>query len=173
MNTLKPFLSILLACLLLPLGGCSQGDILKTLEASVAATEVLVTALEVAGKIPAPIATVIENAIATLPDAYTQTAAELASTDSNAVKALKIAGYFANATVALKALPPEAQMYASLVLDAINAFLAKINPTPATTGVATANVAKKIPAMKFSAKDVAPITSRAKSLKDRLAALKK
>ena len=129
----KPFLAVFAAVVMLTQTGCTGSDILLTLEASVAASEILVASLATADKIPATDATLIENAIATVPAAYTQTTTELASSDTPSVKALKIAAYFANSLQALKALPASAQVYAIPVTQAINAFLNAINP-PAVTG---------------------------------------
>jgi hypothetical protein len=129
----KPFLAVFAAAAMLTQTGCTGANILTTLEASVAATELLVEALAANNTIPADIAGPLEGAIADIPAAYTQTAAEIASSDTNAIKALKIAAYFANALQALKVLPPAAQVYAAPVIDAINAFLKEINP-PAATG---------------------------------------
>ena len=124
----KPFLAVFAAVVMLTQTGCTGSDILLTLEASVAASEILVASLATADKIPATDATLIENAIATVPAAYTQTTTELASSDTPSVKALKIAAYFANSIQALKALPASAQVYAIPVTQAINAFLNAINP---------------------------------------------
>ena len=129
----KPFLAVFAAAAMLTQTGCTGSDILLTLEASVAASEILVASLATAGKIPAADATPIEAAIADVPAAYTQTSTELASSDAPAVKTLKITAYFANALQKLNALPPEAQVYAIPVTQAINAFLNAINP-PAVTG---------------------------------------
>jgi len=85
--------------------GCTQEQVLTSLEASVAATETLVAALEVTGRISPGIADEIENAIADLPAAFRETAAELSSSDSAAARAAKIAGYYSATVVALKALP--------------------------------------------------------------------
>jgi hypothetical protein len=136
----KPFLAVFAAAAMLTQTGCTGSDILLTLEASVAASEILVASLATAGKIPAADATPIEAAIADVPAAYTQTSTELASSDAPAVKTLKITAYFANALQKLNALPPEAQVYAIPVTQAINAFLNAINPPPAATGAFKANV---------------------------------
>ena len=130
---LKPFLAVLAAATMLTQTGCTGSQILTTLEGSVAATELLVAALAANNTIPADIAGPLEGAIADVPAAYTQTAAEIASSDTNAIKALKITAYFANSLQALKVLPPAAQVYAVPVINAINAFLNEINP-PATAG---------------------------------------
>jgi hypothetical protein len=128
----KSILAVFAAAVMLTQTGCTGSDILLTLEASVAASEILVASLATADKIPATDATLIENAIATVPAAYTQTTTELASSDTPSVKALKIAAYFANSLQALNALPASAQVYAIPVTQAINAFLNAINPPPAS-----------------------------------------
>jgi hypothetical protein len=103
--------------------GCTQSQILITLEASVAATEALIATLEVTGKISPATAGAIETAITGLPAAYAETAAELSSTDNAALKAAKIAALYGDTLTALKALPPEAQFYAAAITASIHAFL--------------------------------------------------
>lgn len=143
--------------------GCTSDQILITLKASVAATEVLVASLEATGKIPPGTANMIITAIQGLPDAYQLTSAELASTDPAALKAAKIAGYFSTTLTALNALPPEAQLWARAVTDAINAFLGKLTPPPGLQAARTS------PAMATGA--LAPINDRVFSLTERISKL--
>lgn len=114
------------------LAGCSQEQVLASLEASVAATEVLVGTLQATGRINATTASKIEVAIAGLPTAYQQTAAELSSTDSSAIKATKISGYYASTIASLQALPADAQVYASAISASIQAFLSGLTPAQDT-----------------------------------------
>jgi len=134
--------------------GCTQSQILATLEASVAATETLVAALQVSGNIDPTIASEIENAIAALPAAYRETAAELASPDADGAKSVKIASYYAPTVAALNVLPPEAQVYASAISASIQAFLGDLPQTkdgrslaPAGQGTVTRLDAKKLNAI--------------------------
>jgi hypothetical protein len=146
---------------------CTQNQVLASLEASVTATETLVASLEVAGKISPSIADEIETAIADLPDAYRETAAELSSSDSAAARAAKIAGYYSATIVALKALPPEAQVYASAISASIQAFLSALQPAQATR-----SAARGAEAGKFDVKRLNAIAVRADVLGVQLAALK-
>lgn len=111
------------------LAGCSQQQVLASLEASVAATEVLVGTLQATGRIDSTIASEIETAIAGLPTAYQETAAELSSADSSATKVAKISEYYASTIASLQALPPDAQVYASAISASIRAFLSGLTPT--------------------------------------------
>lgn len=153
--------------------GCSQNQILLTLEASVAATETLVATLQVAGKIDAATASAIENAIAGLPAAYQETAAELSSVDNQATKTVKIAGYFAETLVALKVLPPEAQVYAVAIQASIQVFLTSLSETltPATRSLSPSS-AKAGTVVQFDAKRLNAIGSRAALLSQQITELK-
>jgi hypothetical protein len=147
--------------------GCTQSQILATLEASVASTEALVAALQIGGKIDPAIAGEIENAIAELPAAFRQTAAELSSSDSAAARTARIAGYYSATIVALRALPPEAQVYASAISASIQAFLSGLQPAQATRSLAGGG--KPI---RFDAKRLNAIATRATVLGVQLAELK-
>ena len=119
----------LAVCLILclALGGCSQSNVLTTLESSVAATEILVQSLAIAGKNPQDTANQITTAISALPQAYSETAAELSTTDDAAIKAVKISGYFAATVSALNSLPPQAQVYAQAISASIQVFLQAVS----------------------------------------------
>ena len=105
--------------------GCSSSQILVTLEASVAAAEVLINTLP--GIDPA-LRVSISAAISELPVAFQGTQAELATTDSAGVKFAKISVLYAGVLANLKALPPAAQVYVSAIVSAINIFLQAITP---------------------------------------------
>ena len=173
--TMKVFKLAAMALALAFLMGCTQNQILATLEASVAATETLVAALQVAGRIDPPVANEIENAIAGLPAAFRETASELSSVDSEAAKAAKIASYYASTVAALEVLPPEAQTYASAISASIRVFLSGLPqtevPRSLTPGGASAP-ASGAKATKFDAKRLNAIGSRAAVLEMRLARLK-
>jgi len=147
---------------------CTQNQILATLEASVAATETLVATLQVAGKIDPAVANEIENAIAGLPAAYRQTAAELSSLDADAAKAVKIASYYASTVAALQVLPPEAQIYAAAVSASIQAFLSDLPQTRAARLLASSKAA----VTRFDARQLNAISHRADVLGVRIAGLK-
>lgn len=149
--------------------GCTQSQILATLEASVAATETLVAALQVAGNIDPAVANEIENAIAALPGAYRETAAELSSVDADATKAVKIASYYASTVAALQVLPPEAQVYAAAISASIEAFLSDLPPAQPARSVSPA---AKTTVTKFDANQLNAISRRADALGVRLTELK-
>jgi len=151
------------------LAGCSQNQVLATLEASVGAAETVVQALTGTGKISPGAAQAIESAIANLPAAYEQTAAELSSNDPDAVKAVKIAGYYASTLAALQGVPDDARLYAQAIASSIQAFLATLAQTP----IATAHAAGKPPVTaKYDAKELHSIAKRAGTLGEKLAALR-
>ncbi|MGO9239625.1 MAG: hypothetical protein ACLQBJ_02355 [Bryobacteraceae bacterium] len=165
----KVFGIMAVATALALLAGCAQNQILATLEASVSATEVLVGALEAGGKIPPGVAVAIEGAIAQLPDAYQETSVELASADSDAVKAVTIAGYYAATLASLQGVPQEAQVYATAVAGSIEAFLSTLAQAQAQAAHAPA---KARAAKEFDAHRLQAIASRAAALRARMAALK-
>ena len=122
-------IALLIFCLVL--GGCTSGQVLVTLETSVAATEALVVSLTVVGNIGPVTAAEITAAIVGLPKAFQQTSAELATTDAAAIKYAKIALYYAPTLESIKLLPPAAQVYASALVAAIQTFLDAIAPAAA------------------------------------------
>jgi hypothetical protein len=142
---------VIVALAMVLLVGCSQSQILASLESSVAATEVLVVTLQAAGKISPTVADEIENAIAGLPAAYRETAAELSSSDNAATMAAKITGYYSSTIVALRALPPEAQLYASAISASIQAFLSGLPPAQATRSLARGSVTGKFDVERLNA----------------------
>jgi hypothetical protein len=164
----KLFRIIAVATAMVVMAGCSQSQILVTLEASVAATEVLVGTLAVTGKIPPDTAVAITGAIAQLPAAYQATTTELASTDSDAIKAVTIAGYYANTLASLQAVPADAQVYATMIAGSIEAFLSTLVQTQ---GQAVNMSAKARTAAKLDANKLQAIHARAMVLGVRLAAL--
>lgn len=147
--------------------GCTQNQILASLEATVAATEALVATLQVAGKISPTTADDIESAIAGLPAAYRETAAELASSDNAAVKVEKITEYYASTLAALRMLPPEARTYATAISVSIQAFLSGLRPDQATRSLVRVAESER-----FDAKRLNSIACRAFLLEVQLAELK-
>jgi hypothetical protein len=123
-----PFLALALV-LCLALAGCpgstpiNPDQALTALEACSAAAEVVVAALGATGTIPADLAAEITAAMLPLPEIFRQTAQELASTDSDVVRALKITEYFQPEIQALSMLPPQAQVWTGAVMSAIKVFL--------------------------------------------------
>ena len=179
--TIKIFKLTAVALALAFLTGCTQNQILATLEASVAATETLVSALQAGGKIDPTVASAIEGAVAGLPAAFQETAAELASADVQALKAAKIAGYYASTEAALRALPPAAQVYASAISASIDAFLSQLPQGQSTHAMASRANVSSAPAaraaageakVRFDAKRLNAIGARAAVLDARLGELK-
>lgn len=178
--TIKLFKLTAMALALAFLMGCTQSQILATLEASVTATEALVAALQAGGKISPEVANEIERAIAGLPAAYQSTAAELSSADSQAAKAAKIASYYASTIAALEVLPPEAQTYASAISASIHTFLSSLEQTQtgraAAAGEGPSTMPRTVAASgasleKTGAKQLKAISSRAAALEAQLAEL--
>jgi hypothetical protein len=118
--------AVALAALMLV--GCTPNQILVTLEASVAAAEVLVATLP---NIPPEVRAQVTAALVELPDAFQETSSELATTDAAGVKFAKITVFYAGTLLKLKALPAAAQPYVSAIVNAINSFLRALAP-PAT-----------------------------------------
>ncbi len=162
-NSIK-LIAVALAMALLV--GCTQNQILASLEASVAATEVLVATLQMMGKISPKTADQIELAIAGLPAAYRETAAELASSDDAAAKVAKVAGYYSATLAALQALPPDAQIYAVAISESIQALLSGLRPAQGARPMVA--VAEPV---KFDARRLNSIASRAFKLELQLAEL--
>ncbi len=164
-NAIK-LMTVTLAMVLL--AGCTQNQILASLEASVAATEVLIGTLEVTGRISPTVADELQSAIFQLPAAYSQTAAELASNDSAATKAAKVTAYYADTLTWLNALPPSAQIYAEAISASIEAFLSSLHPADANRMLARGTVVM----VNFDSKSLEEIGVRAASLQTHFTKLK-
>jgi hypothetical protein len=77
----------------------------------------------------------VGSAISGLPLALQETQAEMASLDTDAIKAGKIATYFAPSVASLQALPPLAQLLTAGVMKAIQTFLTAIAPYNSNFGI--------------------------------------
>ena len=124
-----PFLALVLV-LCLALAGCpgstppvTPDQALTALEAVVASAEVVVVALGATGTIPADLAAEISVALVPLPGIFSQTAQEMATADTDVVKALKITEYFQPEIQSLSMLPQAAQVWTGAVMSAIKVFL--------------------------------------------------
>ena len=120
----------LVVALCLALAGCpgstpvvNPDQALTALEAAVASAEAVVVALGATGVIPVATATEITVALTPLPAIFQQTAQEMASADTDVIKALKITEYFQPEIQALAMLPPAAQVWTNAVLSGIKVFL--------------------------------------------------
>ena len=114
-----------------------DGTALTALEAVITAAQVAIPALSATGAIPAATATLIVNYLDTVNTAVGQTATELATADTAAQKATKIAGFFATAVKpALPAGTPQNVVSIIQAVDiAITALLTSIGAsTPAGGG---------------------------------------
>ena len=124
------FSTVLILALCLALAGCppatpvNPDQALTALEASVAAAEVLVATLGATGVIPVATAAEITAALIPLPEAFRKTAQELASADSDVVKALTITDYFQPVVASLDSLPPQTKVWTGAVMSAMKVFLA-------------------------------------------------
>lgn len=123
-----PFLA-LTVILCLALAGCpastpvTPDQALTALEAVVASAEVVVVALGATGVIPADLAAEISVALVPLPGIFSQTAQEMATTDTDIVKALKITEYFQPEIQSLTMLPASAQVWTGAIMSGIKVFL--------------------------------------------------
>ena len=108
---------------------CTNDQRITSLMDVIDSLELLLPILEAANPQNAAIYAMIDSAISGLPTALQETQAELASLDTDAIKASKIATYFADSVLALNSLPPLAQVIVAGVMKAIQSFLAAIAPT--------------------------------------------
>ena len=129
-NLRASFSAVLILALCLALAGCppaqpvTPDQALTALEAAVASAEVVVVALGATGTIPANLAAEITAAMLPLPGIFRQTAQELATKDTDVIKALTITGYFEPEIQSLDSLPPQAKVWTGAVMSAIKVFLA-------------------------------------------------
>ena len=107
---------------------CTTDQRIATLEGVIDSLEVLLPVLEAANPQNAPIYAMIDSAIAGLPTALQETQTEMASLDTDAIKAAKIAIYFAPCVASIQALPPVAQAITVGVAKAIQTFLNSLAP---------------------------------------------
>ena len=123
----QKILSIFTVLVMLLTSACTTDQRILSLEAVITSLEVLLPVLEVANPQNAAIYTMIDDSLVGIPSALEQTKTELASLDSDAIKAGKIALYFAPVVASLNLLPPEAQLITMGVMKAIQAFLTSIS----------------------------------------------
>lgn len=123
----KFFIVPLLASVLL-LQSCSTSVLQIALAAIATGTDAVVQSLALGGQIDpslVPVITGITNSIIT---ATQETATELASSDTSAVKASKINADWAGVLTSIAGLPPNAKSIVSVISIDINAFLGIISP---------------------------------------------
>ena len=108
---------------------CTNDQRITSLEAVIDSLEILLPILEAANPQNATIYAMIDSAISGLPLALQETQAEMASLDTDAIKAAKITLYFAPSVASIQALPPMAQLITAGVAKAIQMFLTALAPT--------------------------------------------
>lgn len=142
--------AILLA-LVVCLAGCTPGAVTSALDKVVSAVELALPLLSFAG-VPAPVIVLAQGYLQSVSAAVNETTTELASTDTSAVKAAKIASYFAAAIVPVlpAGTPPIVAQLLQAVSDAVAAFLKHI------AGGQTL-VAGKVPEIKVTMRDRAAL----------------
>ena len=137
MNFLRSFTCVAFAASLLFLGACTTNQTITTVEAVVAASEAVVTALP---NIPAATKTEVTGYLGNVSSAVSCTNAELSTADVGTVRALKITACFTGVTIV--GLSASAQSYVSAVNAAVQALLSVFAPAqPAATSSATLNTA--------------------------------
>ena len=152
---MKTYLALALAAfLILDLTSCGSAQVVTTLEAVVASGEVAVSTLATIGTIPPATAALINQYLKAVDQAAIFASTELASADTPAVKATKIAQQFAG--VIAPTLPlGTAQVVLSVVQAVIGAvanFLTAIQPATTVTAAKSVN-------LKLSAGDVAKLAA--------------
>lgn len=96
---------------------CSQSQVITTLDLVVTAADTAVTVLQATGTLPPGTASLITGYLNQVTAGVQFATTELASSDSNAVKASKIVGYFA--MIAVPNLPPGTVQTVVAVVQAV------------------------------------------------------
>lgn len=139
MNTItRTFAIAALAVALLFAVACNTNQAVTTVEAVVAASEAVVSALP---NIPAPVKTEVTTYLGQVSTAVSCTNAELATTDTGTVRGLKIAACFASVNVS--SVSPAAQGYVAAVDAAVQALLAVFQSPAAKASTATLNTSAR------------------------------
>ena len=112
--------------------GCSGGQIVSGVQAVVAATEAVIEALP---NIPAPVKSEVTGYLNLASSGVTCVNTELATADTGAARALKIASCFTGLNIS--ALSPQAQAYVTAVNAAIQALLQLFPTSGANTAKLT------------------------------------
>lgn len=126
MNTQTFLLALLVVVLALLLVACSSSTLITSLQLVEDAVTVAIPVLQAAGVDPAALAQA-QTYLTAVETATTQATTELASTDTAAVKAAKIASYFA-AAVAPDIGNAQVAAVVRAVAAAVQSFLALLNP---------------------------------------------
>ena len=136
MNKTKSYLlSALLIPLMLSQTACTVSQTSTALGVAQIAVSSVVAALDISGRIPVAYQPAVSAWANDATAAFALTATELTTSDTSAVKSLKISGYWTATLKDFSLINPVAQPYVSLAQSDINAFLTLVTP-PAT---ATAN----------------------------------
>lgn len=158
---------------------CSQSQVTETLSLVVTAADAAVSVLEAGGQIPAPVATQITNYLGEVTSGVQFASTELASADSAALKASKIAQEFA--TISAPNLPPGigAAIGATVqaVASAVTNFLSTVNHAAVAANAVSVPYAESFAAkgkgLKAAKGKLAEIAAKNAAVKARLAALNK
>ena len=127
-NTQTLLIFLLVLVLTFVLVACTTSNLITSLQLVTDAVTVALPVLEAAGVDPAALA-LAQTYLTSVSTATTQAVTELTSTDSAAVKAAKIASYFA-AAVAPDIGNPQVSAVVRAVAAAVQSFLALLNPAP-------------------------------------------
>ena len=177
-NVRRSILAFAAFALTLSMVACSQSQVTETLSLVVTAADAAVSVLEAGGQIPAPVATQITNYLAEVTTGVQFATTELASSDSDALKASKIAQEFA--TISAPNLPPGigAAIGATVqaVASAVTNFLATVQAQASAQTITVRDVtafAAKAKGLKAAKKQLTAIQAKNAAVKARLAALHK
>jgi Na+-transporting NADH:ubiquinone oxidoreductase subunit NqrC len=129
---------VLLVLLCFVLVACTSSSLIVSLQLVTDAVEVAIPVLAAAGVDPAAL-TLVQNYLTAVSTATQQATTELASTDTTAVKAGKIASYFA-AAIAPEIANVQVSAVVKAVAAAVQEFLALLNPAPVTAAIAQSSV---------------------------------
>lgn len=140
MNTRNTVKAAPLIVLLAGLAACTISNIVQSLNLVVGAASVAVPVIQSlagAGNLDPATAQQIAQYLSAVSDATAQTAAELQTTDPQALKITKITGYYA--TIVAPALgnriSPEARAAIGAVVAAVNSFLSQLKTTQTAAAV--------------------------------------
>jgi hypothetical protein len=128
---LKMFKIAAVTAALLVASACSISTLTTSLNAVVVSADAALAVLGVSGTIPAPAVALASNYLTAVAQATSLTAAEIASADTDAMKASRIADIWAQAALPnLKDVPPAVSVALIAVDAAVKAFVGSIHPAP-------------------------------------------
>jgi hypothetical protein len=126
---LKTFKLAAVMAALLVASACSLSTLTTSLNAVVVSADAALAVLGVSGTIPAPTVALATNYLTAVAQATNLTATEIASSDTDAVKASRITDIWAQAALPnLKAVSPNVSVALIAVDAAVKAFVGSIHP---------------------------------------------